>query len=57
MRILPALISNERGASTIEYAFLASLIAVAISGAIISLGDGVTGSYNSTESKIADARN
>ena len=38
MRSLRDFLGNERGATAIEYALIASLIAVAIVGALTSLG-------------------
>jgi pilus assembly protein Flp/PilA len=38
---------DERGATAIEYALIASGIAVAIAATIVSLGSGVQGMYSS----------
>lgn len=55
MRNLYRLLRDERGASAIEYALLASFIAVALVGAMLMLGNEVQGSYSSTNAKVAEA--
>ncbi len=40
-------VRDERGATAIEYALIASGIAVAIATTIVSLGSGVQGMYSS----------
>jgi pilus assembly protein Flp/PilA len=40
-------VRDERGATAIEYAMIASGIAVAIAATIVTLGSSVTGMYSS----------
>jgi pilus assembly protein Flp/PilA len=46
------LLREERGATAIEYALIASLIAVAIVGAVIALGGSVSGLFNTVASDM-----
>jgi len=46
------LLREERGATAIEYALIASLIAVAIVGAVITLGGSVSGLFNTVASDM-----
>lgn len=46
---------DERGTTAIEYGLIATLIAVAILGAMSSLGGGVSGSWGETATKITNA--
>ncbi len=45
-------LSDESGATAIEYALIASLIAVAIIIAVKGLGGGLTNSYNTTANAV-----
>ncbi len=45
--LLHRFLREEGGATAIEYAMIASGIAVAIAAAIVTLGSGVTGMYSS----------
>ena len=49
---LRAIIRNQRGATAIEYALIASLISVAAIVGYQSLGDAIEGSYNNTAEKL-----
>jgi pilus assembly protein Flp/PilA len=46
---------NEQGATAIEYALIASLIAVACIGAFNLLGNSSTGSWSNMASKVTTA--
>ncbi|MBA2466294.1 MAG: Flp family type IVb pilin [Sphingomonas sp.] len=48
-----ALWSNQSGAAVIEYAMLASLIAIAISGAMLSLGGGAGSLWGNVDRSAA----
>ncbi len=50
------LLREESGATGIEYAIIASLIAVAAAGAMTSLGGEVTNHYSMIEQEVAAAR-
>lgn len=45
-------LADERGATAIEYALLASLIAMAIIASSVVLGDGLKGLYNNGASDV-----
>jgi len=49
------LIRNEEGATALEYGLLAALIAAAISGSVIALGDQVTATFNDVATKMETA--
>ena len=53
MRSLYRLLDDERGASAIEYALIAALIAVVAAVAFMNLGNEVQSSYSSTQAKVA----
>ena len=44
--LITRLLKDEEGASAIEYALIAALIAVAIITALTALGDGLAGVFN-----------
>jgi len=44
--MLKSFIANESGATAIEYALIASLIAVAIIGALTTLGTKISSTFN-----------
>jgi pilus assembly protein Flp/PilA len=46
------LMRDQAGATAIEYALIASLIAVAIVGAVIALGGSVTGLFNTVANDV-----
>ena len=50
---LHRLLDDERGASAIEYALIAALIAVVAAVAFMNLGNEVQSSYSSTQAKVA----
>ena len=53
--MLKLLARDETGATAIEYALIASLIAVAAIVSMNSLGNEVTASFSSASTKMADA--
>jgi pilus assembly protein Flp/PilA len=48
---------DEGGATAIEYGLIATLVAVGALGAMLTLGGGVTGSWNNTATKLSEAMN
>ena len=50
-------LSNERGASAVEYGILASLIAVAVIVAVFWLGQSTNGNYQCTGNSITAGSN
>ena len=52
LQSVKALVKNERGATAIEYALIAALIAVAIIGAVTLVGGDVTSTFNSISSSL-----
>lgn len=52
MNFLRKLVSAQKGASAIEYAIVASLIAVAILGAISTLGTKTGNMYNGVDNAM-----
>lgn len=52
MRTLKNLFADENGTSAIEYAVVASLIAVAALAGYQNLGNGVTNQYNDIENEM-----
>ena len=48
---------DESGTAAIEYGLVATLIAVALVGAMVSLGDEVDTQYQTVETKYKDAAN
>jgi pilus assembly protein Flp/PilA len=52
MRKLTAILHCEKGANAIEYALVASLIAVAAVGAFMNLRDKIGTMYNNVENSI-----
>ena len=55
MRILRTLVADNRGATAIEYALIASLISVAAIASYYGLGQQVGNSFNETKEKMASA--
>ena len=45
MRILKALLTGSSGASAVEYGLLAALISLAMTAALISLGNGIDNTF------------
>ena len=54
MKFFNKLIRDEQGATAIEYGLIAALIAVAAITAMNSLGNQLTGTFNTTASKMAE---
>jgi len=50
--ILKAFLSNQDGATAIEYALIASLIAVAIIGALTTLGTKLSSTFSEVASSL-----
>jgi pilus assembly protein Flp/PilA len=48
-------ISNEKGATAVEYALIVALIAVAIIAALAALGGGITGAFQRITSAVNGA--
>lgn len=57
MQLIQKLFSDSRGATAIEYAFVASLISIAIVAAVALVGQDVQSSYDDTASQVEDAHN
>jgi len=55
MRTLTRLLGNERGATAIEYALIASLISVAAIVSFETLGGTIDGRYNSIGETLDEA--
>ncbi|MFN3835775.1 MAG: Flp family type IVb pilin [Glycocaulis sp.] len=51
----PALITDTRGATAIEYALLAGLIAIAIIAALSVLGGGNEGMWTNIQTQVSEA--
>ncbi|HMQ92304.1 MAG TPA: Flp family type IVb pilin [Amaricoccus sp.] len=47
--------SDDEGATAIEYGLLAALIAVAIIGAVTTLGEGLIGTFGEVSAELAAA--
>jgi pilus assembly protein Flp/PilA len=54
-RLMCRFARDRRGATAIEYGLIALLIAVGMLAALRSLGDGNSGSWNSTAGKVNSA--
>jgi pilus assembly protein Flp/PilA len=52
IRTLKAFLSNQDGATAIEYALIASLIAVAIIGALTTLGTNLSSTFSEVGSSL-----
>ncbi len=52
MRNLIRFVKNEEGATAIEYGLIASLIAVAIVGVLVTLGPALSGVFSTVQSKL-----
>ena len=48
---------RQRGASAVEYALMATLIAIMLVGAVTLFGDGVGGLFGDSQSSFSDAVN
>jgi pilus assembly protein Flp/PilA len=49
--------SDKRGATVIEYGLICALIAIAIMGALRSLGGGAGGMWSKLDQKVTEASN
>lgn len=49
--------SDKRGATVIEYGLIAALIAIAIMGALRSLGGGAGGMWSKLSNEVTEASN
>ncbi len=54
-RVTSALWTSQDGSTVIEYALIASLIAVALGSTIMALGEGVDSHYDDVETQYSDA--
>jgi pilus assembly protein Flp/PilA len=52
MQALKKFAIDETGATAIEYGLIASLIAIAIIGAVSALGNGLTATFNEVTSNL-----
>jgi len=52
MRIIKSFLSNDGGATAIEYGLIAALIAVVIIGAITTVGTNLTGTFTSVANSL-----
>jgi pilus assembly protein Flp/PilA len=52
MRNLTRFLKNEEGATAIEYGLIASLIAVAIVGVLVTLGPALKGVFTTVQSNL-----
>ena len=52
MRMLKCLCTDQKGASAVEYAIVASLIAVAVLGGIATLGSKTGNMYNGVQNSM-----
>jgi len=52
MRTLKRFLSNDSGATAIEYGLIAALIAVVIIGAITTVGTNLTGTFTSVANSL-----
>jgi Flp pilus assembly pilin Flp len=55
MMFIKKLLSDERGAGTIEYALIATLISIAAITAMVNLGDAVGERYSGVDTAVAAA--
>lgn len=53
MRFLGKLLNNQRGATAIEYAMIASMISVAAIAAFVNLGTTVESKYSAIDQTLA----
>jgi len=52
MRTIKSFLSNDSGATAIEYGLIAALIAVVIIGAVTTVGTNLTGTFNSVANSL-----
>jgi len=55
MRLLRRFLTDERGATAIEYGLIAALIAVGTIGAFTAFGDGLSGLFNFVRDRAVGA--
>lgn len=55
MTLFNRFLKDESGATAIEYALIAALVAVAIIGALELLGTGITDTFNTVKDKLNEA--
>lgn len=55
--IINRLRADDRGATSIEYGIIAMLIAIALIGTILSMGDTVQGHYETVGTEYSEAAN
>lgn len=53
MKTLARFITNESGATAIEYGLIAALIAVVIIGAVTAVGTSLSTTFNTVSGKVA----
>ena len=56
-RRVRAILADERGATAIEYALVATFIAVALAASFLALGEGVNSQYEYVGTEYRDAAN
>jgi pilus assembly protein Flp/PilA len=56
MKSVRRLVRDQKGATAIEYALIASLIAIAAMTAMIGLGNTVQNTFNGVDNELAEAR-
>lgn len=54
---IKSLLSNETGATAIEYGLIVSLIALALTGALSTIGDEIGKTLTTVSTTIEDSRN
>lgn len=52
---LRAILSCERGATAIDYAFVAALVSIGILGALLAMSGSITGLFTSISSSVSGA--
>lgn len=52
MQFIRKMLKNEKGATAIEYGLIAALIAVAAIGAMSSIGDNLTNTFNKVSNEL-----
>ena len=57
MKLIKKLLSNESGATAIEYGLIAALISIVIIGGVTFLGAELTGTFSQIGSELSGARN
>lgn len=52
MKTIARFLSNESGATAIEYGLIAALIAVVVIGAVTAVGTGLSGTFNTVSGSV-----